>query len=63
METVITAKDAKFTYRVLAYRSLDSDECKKLVWRALRLRAIEEPAPGGETTLVTRIGGESRTSK
>ena len=56
VETVVTARDGKYTYRVLAYRPLDKDECKKIVWRALRVNYIQEPEPGGEVTLVTTIG-------
>ena len=56
VETVVTARNSTFTYRVVAYRRLKLLECKKVVWRALQLKAIAEPEPGGETTLITKIG-------
>ena len=59
VETVITAKDGLLTYRVLAYRALTSEECKKVVWRALQVDYIKEPEPGGEVILVTQIGNRS----
>ncbi len=59
VETVITAKDGLFTYRVIAYRALSTEECKKVVWRALQVDYIDEPEPGGEVTLVTKIGNRS----
>ena len=56
VETVVTAGGGKFTYRVLAFRKLEREECKKVVWRALQVDHIAEPEPGGEVVLVTRIG-------
>ena len=57
--TTVTAGNGAYTYRVLAYRPLSYQECKLLVWRALKVGAIDEPEPGGVTTLVTRIGRRS----
>lgn len=56
VETVVTAGDGQYTYRVLAYRRLHREECRKVVWRALRVGYLQEPPPGGEAVLVTRIG-------
>ena len=56
VESVVTARSGKFTYRVLAYRPLGREECQKVVWRALQVDYIQEPEPGGEVILVTKIG-------
>ena len=55
LETVITAKKGALTYRVLAYRQLTEEECKRVVVNALQTGEIEEPPPGGTATIVTDI--------
>jgi len=56
VENVITARGGRFTYRVMAYRHLTEQERKELVLDALERGLIQEPEPGGTTTLVTSIG-------
>lgn len=56
VETEVTAKGGAFTFRVLAYRRLNSDEARKVVWRALQVGFIQEPEVGGVVILKTKIG-------
>ena len=55
LETMITAKKGALTYRVLAYRQLTEEECKRVVMDALQRGEIEEPPPGGTATIITDI--------
>jgi hypothetical protein len=56
VEHVITARDGRLTYRVLAFRHRTQEECAQAVHEALRLGHVREPAPGGSTTVLTSIG-------
>jgi len=60
VENFITARDGLFTYRVLAYCHLSADELMCAVREALEQGRIQEPEPGGTTTVLTSIGREGR---
>ncbi|MFT5448333.1 MAG: hypothetical protein ACI9DC_003517, partial [Gammaproteobacteria bacterium] len=51
-----TARRGTFTYRVLAYRHLSDEERIRVVQEALRLGHVQEPPPGGTSTVMTSIG-------
>jgi hypothetical protein len=55
VENFITAQGGKFTYRVLAYRTLTTEEMVPLVFAALNTGQVSEPAPGATATLITEI--------
>ena len=56
IENMITARGETFTYRVLAYRHLSEEERMRVVQEALRLGHVQEPPPGGTSTVMTSIG-------
>lgn len=56
IENMITARRGTFTYRVLAYRHLSDEERIRVVQEALRLGHVQEPPPGGTSTVMTSIG-------
>lgn len=56
VENLITARGGTFTYRVLAYRHLSEEERMRVVQEALRLGHVQEPPPGGTSTVMTSIG-------
>lgn len=60
VENIITARNGRFTYRVLAYCHLSESERKQAVREALEQGRIQEPEPGGTTTVLTSIGREGR---
>lgn len=56
IENIITARGGTFTYRVLAFRHLSEKERMAVVQEALRLGHVQEPEPGGISTVMTSIG-------
>jgi hypothetical protein len=58
VENFVTAKNGQLTFRVLAYRRMDEEELRKVVFEALKAGKLKEPEPGGTATLVTDIGEE-----
>ena len=56
VENIITAHDGELTYRVMAYRQLSLEEMMAVVRKGLEDGSIEEPSPGGATTVITTIG-------
>ena len=56
VENIITARDGKLTYRVMAYRRLEREELMQLVRAGLDNGSIEEPDAGCVTTIITTIG-------
>ena len=62
VENVITARNGTFTYRVLAYRHLSENERMQVVADGLELGLVEEPEPGGTTTVMTSIGKDDEAT-
>jgi len=56
VENRITAREGRFTYRVMAFRTLTEAESRYVVLDALERGLLEEPEPGGTATLLTSIG-------
>ena len=56
VENVVTARNGRFSYRVMGYRPLTVVEAQKAVREALEQDVIEEPEAGKSTTLLTGIG-------
>jgi hypothetical protein len=56
VENVVTARNGRFSYRVMGYRPLTVVEAQKAVREALEQDVIEEPEAGKSTTLLTDIG-------
>lgn len=60
VENRITARDGRFTYRVMAYRHLTEEERRFVVLDALERGLLQEPEPGGTATLLTSIGQQEQ---
>ena len=55
VENIVTAQGA-YKYQVWAYRKMDQEELRKVVWKALESGELKQPKQGGTATLMTRIG-------
>ena len=61
IENVVTARNGRFSCRVMAYRPLSAAESQIAVREALEEGVITEPEPSKSTTLVTDIGNKGPT--
>lgn len=56
VENLVTARNGRFSYRVMAYRPLTVAEAENAVRKALDEGEIVEPEVGKSVTLLTQIG-------